>query len=283
MYLPPVTRGPQRSRAARLRATAAGGALASLIALTAALTAGAGASADGGTEAPLPPDLVTQPLGGDLKLTTDAPRDKLRLGNTIANHGTGPLEIFPQQGAEDCDSSAGEDRYAYQRVFGDSDGDGVFNRGPDREASRLEAGCMAYHPAHEHWHFDDFSRYLLRRQATGAIVADSTKVSFCVIDTSRPFAGLAGSPSENYYPRGGNGCDERATEGISVGWADTYGSTLPGQALDVTGLPRGRYCLVSTADPSNRLLETEEGNNRRRKLLSLNVKTGRLAGLPGGC
>lgn len=257
--------------------------MASLIALAAALTAGAGASAQGDVGDQLRPDLVTQPFGGDLELKSRPGRDTLRLGNTIANRGSGPLEISPEQGDQDCDSSEGEDRYAYQRVFSDSDGNGMFDRDLDTAAQRREAGCMAYHPAHNHWHFDDFSRYLLKRQSTGAIVADSTKVSFCVIDTSRPFESLAGSPDANYYPRGGSGCDENATEGISVGWADTYGSSLPGQALDVTGLPKGRYCLVSTADPSDRLLETDEDNNRHRRLLSLNVKTGRLAGLPGGC
>jgi hypothetical protein len=271
-----------------VKAFAAAGFLAALLALGVALTAGAGSSAQAGPVGDLKPDLVTLGFGEDLVLQTGRERTRLRLGNTIANRGPGPLEIFPEQGTDNCDpASEGTDRFAYQRVFDDADpNDGIFRRAEDTGFQRREAGCMAFHPAHDHWHFDDFSHYKLKRQATDEAVANSTKVSFCVIDTSRPFSGLAGSPEGTFYPQnpaGSSGCDAAATEGISVGWADTYSSYLPGQALDVTRIPKGRYCLISKADPSNLLLEADEANNDRRRLLSLNVATGRLARLPGGC
>lgn len=267
-----------------MKAVAAAGSLAALLALGVALTAGTGSSAQAGPLGDLKPDLVTLGFGDDLVLQTGSKRTRLRLGNTIANRGPGPLEIFPQEESVNCDpGSEGTDRFAYQRVFEDADANGVFGRQVDEDFTRREAGCMAFHPAHDHWHFDDFSRYKLRRQTTSAIVADSTKVSFCVIDGLHPFSELPGSPSDSYYPTGDNGCDAEATEGLSVGWADLYGSWLPGQALDVTGLRKGRYCLISEADPSNLLLEADEANNDRRRLLSLNVATGRLARLPGGC
>jgi hypothetical protein len=280
VYLGVVVSRSSRSRA-RLRAAAAAAALTGLGVLVVALTAGLGGSAHAGVTDELLPDLVTRPFS-DVHLDPGR-RDFLRLGNTIANGGSGPLEIFPEEGTSDCDGEEGEDRFAYQRVFHDTVADGVFDRSEDVDQHRLESGCMAFHPQHEHWHFGDFSRYRLKHQATGEIAADSTKVSFCVLDTSRPFPTLPGSPNADYYPQPGSVCDADATEGISVGWADTYGSSLKGQALDVTGLPKGRYCLISVADPSNRLLETDETNNARRSLLFLNPRTGKLVRLPDSC
>ncbi len=55
---------------------------------------------------------------------------------------------------------------------------------------------MIYHPAHSHWHVQDFC--LLRSQAgvdVGPSPGAAVKVSFCVIDTdtsSTVTAGLAG-------------------------------------------------------------------------------------------
>jgi hypothetical protein len=37
----------------------------------------------------------------------------------------------------------------------------------------------------------------------------------------------------------------------------------------VTGLRRGRYCLVSTADPHNLLLESDNSNNSHRARIAL--------------
>ena len=37
----------------------------------------------------------------------------------------------------------------------------------------------------------------------------------------------------------------------------------------MTGLPNGRYCLTSTADPKDRIDEADETNNMRTRLLRL--------------
>ena len=51
-------------------------------------------------------------------------------------------------------------------------------------------------------------------------------------------------------------------QGISPGWRDVYTSDLDGQQIPLAGVPRGRdYALVITADPSNRLWETDETDN----------------------
>ena len=126
----------------------------------------------------------------------------------------------------------------------------MFNRAQDTDSAKRLFGCERFHPPHDHWHLLDFSRYKLVRQRTGRTVVRSTKIGFCVIDTDRRFASLPGSPAAPYYPAGSADCDRDSIDGLSVGWTDTYAYSLPGQQLNVTGLRRGRYCLVSKADPS---------------------------------
>jgi hypothetical protein len=55
-------------------------------------------------------------------------------------------------------------------------------------------------------------------------------------------------------------CD-RQTQGISVGWADIYGSELDDQWIDVQGVPPGEYWLETVIDPDQRLVESNESNN----------------------
>jgi hypothetical protein len=68
-----------------------------------------------------------------------------------------------------------------------------------------------------------------------------------------------------------------------VGWADEYYYGLPGQALDITGVKAGRYCLASTADPANLLREANNSNNRRRTRIELRPAKHVVKTLPGPC
>ena len=108
---------------------------------------------------------------------------------------------------------------------------------------------MVFHPAHGHWHLENFARYELKpidgNGNVGTAVAASTKVSFCIIDVHHPFPTLPGSPGAKYYTQ----CDRNSTLGISIGWSDEYHSTLADQYIVITNVPDGIYCLVSTADP----------------------------------
>jgi hypothetical protein len=52
-----------------------------------------------------------------------------------------------------------------------------------------------------------------------------------------------------------------AVQGLSVGWGDTYTSTLPGQSFEITGLPDGDYTLRIDIDPKGRIIETDETDN----------------------
>src|SRR2546423_3294692 len=130
----------------------------------------------------------------------------LRLTTAIANIGAGPLEL--RGGSH---SSAGQN--VFQRIYNDT---GTYS-------DRL-AGTFTYHPAHHHTHFDDFSSYRLRtvlpNGGVGKIIGTGTKTSFCLTDSDQWPTTLPSSDG-NYFA-----CDD-VMQGISVGWADVYSSTLP--------------------------------------------------------
>ena len=234
----------------------------------------------------LRPDLVVQrPF--ELYVAKGGKELRLRVSNTVANRGSGPLEItgngspcpFPGE-------TAG--RLTLQRLYEDSSNpadDGYFVRTHDGGSyDEHEAGCSRFHPQHNHWHFDNFARYTLLDEDTGDVAGGSRKVSFCVIDTGNPYPGLPGSPGDGddpdgeapYYPQDPSGpdpqfptCSETSVDGLSVGWEDTYGASLPGQGIVITDLRRGRYCLVLETDPPTEtsedgvLVESNEDNNSR--------------------
>lgn len=212
----------------------------------------------------LRPNLVTLPIE-DLSIEREQGVRLLRFANVIGNRGPGVLELFPV--ADDCDGDGDpqDDRSAYQRLYADTNGNGVFDRGVDETATERFVGCMFFHPEHDHWHLEDFARYVLSKPKDGRVVALSDKVSFCVRDSIASWQGLPGAPGAPYY----RGCTQDGTTGMSVGWADLYGADLFGQSIDLTGVPDGRYCLTSIADPSRRIGERRDDDNRRAILIRI--------------
>ena len=260
-------------------------AFAGILSAAAALGASASAAPPAGPAAvgdPLLPDLRTQPPA-----EIYVQGSQLRFSNTIANNGVGPVEIYPESTAGgDCDGDGdnANDRLAFQRIFLDSAdprSPGYFVRSQDTASTTQTVGCMIYHPTHNHWHFTDFSLYVLLYEPTSARVGRSEKISFCVIDTDHLFPSRPGSPANSYY--GNNGCGPTSTEGMSVGWADTYGAYLDGQSIDIAGRPAGNYCLISRADPVDRLDERIDTNNGRRTRIQLDPAAGTVNVLPGAC
>ena len=227
-------------------------------------------AAAGGGDPALLPDVVVRPLT-EIRIQKGAGVRLLRFASIIGNAGAGVVELKPDTPARsaenDCDGDGDplNDRKAFQRVFGDTDGDGVFTRGIDTVLEKRFAGCSLFHVAHNHWHFEEFARYRLVKPKTERVVASSEKVSFCVRDSIRFDATLPGSPGFIHY----GDCTQDSITGLSIGWADYYGSTLPGQELDIRGLPDGRYCLRNEADPTDRLDEADEGNNGRSTLVRI--------------
>jgi hypothetical protein len=217
--------------------------------------------------ADLLPDLRTEPPESvQLVHHETSDRTVLRFSNTVSDHGAGPLEIYPDPAYADCDGDGtADDHTALQRVYRDRNHDGVFERGVDTRHTDSVAGCKVFHEAHGHWHFAGFARYTLRSIRTDRR-RSTPKVSFCMLDGELVYQGLPGSPPGGFYDPA---CGEFDVQGLSVGWADTYGAGLPGQRINVTGLARGRYCLSSVADPENRLQESDDANNSDRLLLEL--------------
>jgi Lysyl oxidase len=243
-----------------------------------ALVSGVGAA---GEATPLLPDLRTRPPS-QFTIDLDEPGHVgtrlLRFSNDVLNRGTGPLELGPK--AEDCDENGNfdDDRTAYQHVFKDTetiDSPGEFLRMKDGSPADLfderEAGCSMFHLAHNHWHFQDFAKYELRPMATDGpsetVVGSSDKVSFCLVDTNQVRNDLPGFSSTRYYGVGLLHCDKDEVTGISIGWSDLYSAGLADQWIDIGpkggGIPNGTYCMISTVDPSDHLLEIKETNNSR--------------------
>ena len=267
------------SRRVGLAATVA--AVASLLASAIALTAPASSTPQ------LLPDLrVERP--DELYVSQKRRETRLRVSNTISNRGAGPLEMTGND-APCAYPGPTPGRTTVQRIFEDDAADagslGYFIRSDDQGYSDIPAGCWRYHPSHDHWHFDNFARYTLFSERSGRPVGTSRKVSFCVIDTGRPYRTLPGSPTEAHYPQDGAHprfptCSETSTDGLSIGWEDTYGASLPGQAIEITGLRRGRYCLRIEADPPTAtssdgvLAESNPYNNARTVRMRLQPRKG---------
>jgi Lysyl oxidase len=256
----------------RLRLAAVVAAAASVLAT--ALVVAADSARSGSPGDALEPDLVVQ-RPYELYVDKGAKEIRLRVSNTVANIGDGPLEISGDGSL--CDDKTG--RFTMQSIFNDTDDPesiGYFEREteggvPDQQ---LPAGCSRYHPEHDHWHFDNFARYRLLSEKTGELVGGSRKISFCVIDTGQPHPELPGTPDEPYYPQDPENpqfpsCSATSTDGLSIGWEDTYGASLPGQGIRVTKLRKGSYCLVLETDPAGPgrpngvLSEIDETNNAR--------------------
>lgn len=181
----------------------------------------------------------------DIHIERDDDDRLLRFSATLANVGTGPVEIRPNDDRQCPDGQ----RFATQVVHLDTD-DGSGNA----EQHTEPAGCMVDHEEHEHWHFDASARYVLTEPGSPRPIVSADKVSFCLRD-SHPLSVEVGR--QEYGE-----CDRDSTQGISPGWGDEYASDLDGQALPLPAdLPDGRYCLTLTADPYNLLQESDDANN----------------------
>ncbi len=226
-----------------------------LAVLALGLVAGPGRTArvSGQTAAAAYPDLRT-PAPSDLRFDTVTMADGLhyvlRLTNTVANLGQGPVELVgelqPNQTVK-----------VTQNIYG-TDGTLV---------AQHQVGYFEYDPEHGHWHYRDFAWYQLYTAVNGQLGQALTdkkgvKTGFCLFDDVR-VQRLSGTPRSPVYTQCGI-----TKQGISVGWGDVYQSTLPEQWIDlgiaVPGqppLPDGDYAVVSTADPLHKLWESNTGNN----------------------
>jgi hypothetical protein len=132
-----------------------------------------------------------------------------------------------------------------------------------REYTPTPVGSFTWHEEHTHFHYQDFADYELRKirrngevnYSSRGLVAASEKVSFCLMDSQQVRGGAELTP---WY----KAC-QPVRQGIQPGWADIYTSDLAGQQVTLpVDIPDGRYALVVTMDTANRLLESDDSNNR---------------------
>ena len=212
----------------------------------------------------LPPNLKPLPAS-NFSLITDTTGDStLRFSTTSWNNGTGPLQIE----AGSVDTGSGKQQ-VYQRIFNN-----------DGTSSRFFAGWFEWHPTHNHFHFDDYALYDLQPiNAPGGSERTGQKTTFCIMDTTKIDASLPGAPASAGYSTCGN-----QIQGMSVGWGDTYGSSLPGQEIDFTDNPDGIYQLRIGIDPNTKIIESSEDDNKSCVLLSITKpSTVRVLDSSGSC
>jgi hypothetical protein len=201
------------------------------------------------------PDLRARPPS-DLLFDTVAFEDGtthhvLRFSVQIWNAGAGRLEL-------EGDPAPDRGTAVYQNLY-DAPVGGA------RVAHRFVGDDLVFHPSHYHYHFRGFAAYLLLREGADGVwqptTKAGTKTSFCVEDTTR----VRGTTASQYA-----GCGNEL-QGLSVGWGDIYGAFLPQQWVDLGTRPLadGRYMVRVTADPQNKLAESNDANNRNRTCLTV--------------
>jgi hypothetical protein len=174
---------------------------------------------------------------------TQPGRTLLRASTATMNIGAGNLELIGSS------LSPG----VYQRIYSSDGG--------HRD---VYAGTFTFHPGHGHLHFDNWLSFFLREvlpgEGVGGVVAAGNKTSFAIIDLQGYDLTLPGARQQPFYMGG-------LVQGLSVGWADVYGASLPDQWIDVTEVPPGRYWLEAVVDPENHIIESNESNNVARILI----------------
>lgn len=118
------------------------------------------------------------------------------------------------------------------------------------------------HPEHGHWHIRGIARYELRRLGSSKPVRILVKRGFCLYDSSEYRLACRAhrariSTSETTAAKR----DLSLAMGISVGWKDDYFWRIPGQIIDVTSVPLGKYRLYVKVGPRNWFRESNERNN----------------------
>lgn len=210
-------------------------------------------------------DVPDQPLEHDRAL---------RFGASVANRGAFGMDVVGMPRSEDVTMRPTSD--AYQCVEWAAD---------HVCAQRRLVGTFVWHPAHAHYHIEDFAEYELRSVAPdgspdmspGGLVATAGKVSYCMQDTSwdpgserRVTYSIEDPLYTTCYP----------FQGISPGWADTYDYNLPGQEIIIDDVTDGRYYLMITTNPAGHLLETTREDNVSATLIELSGRGTNVTVLP---
>jgi len=119
------------------------------------------------------------------------------------------------------------------------------------------------------WTKAEFDAWVASGRSVGRAKKLGEKTTFCIMDTGL-VQSLPGSPRAAVYSQCG-----ASVQGMSVGWGDTYGWSLPEQWIDLNGsfLADGSYVLRSVADPRNKLHESPNRSDAARESAQANEAT----------
>ena len=205
------------------------------------------------------PDLVALPAWG-IQSFNQRGRDLLAFNATEWDAGPGTLVVegFRPPNAETMN--------AYQYFLEDG-----------TPVARARVGSLEFHRQHRHWHFEQFTEYSLLDASSGQLQV-SGKQSWCLantdaLDLTVPNANWAAYGRDLFTMCGGPGAIW-IREVLDVGWGDTYGQYLPGQAFDITNIPNGDYYIRVEVNPDDLLFETTTDNNVEDRLIQLRGKPG---------
>lgn len=209
------------------------------------------------------------------------------LGVSVAtpNLGHGPLRVLPTDyyvcggdtiyspgGLDACPDGDAPHQIIKQRIY--------HKTGTAMSYWERDAGTMTYHPAHGHFHVDDWGIYTLREPVDGVdnpldwpIIGEGSKLGFCLMDygSCTGYSGYcrdednnivttAGAPNTGLG--GGNYSCGISNQGISCGRLDIYHYWLDGMNIPLPeGICNGDYKIVVQVDPYNYFLEENDENN----------------------
>jgi len=190
----------------------------------------------------------------DLYAQVGGRRTVLRAANRIQNVGEGPMELRGRRKrplrAFRMDVTQAIRKSGGGYLLRKTDGELFFKPIPGqyRYWKFVDAASL------EIWSLDDAGK-------PAKMVRRSPKQVYCLRDLLRMADPPRGTPRGQVYPACNQDPDKRrVTLGTSVGWVDRYPAQYYQQYVDVTGL-KGRFAYVMTADPKNRLAESDEDNN----------------------
>lgn len=213
----------------------------------------------------------------------------LRFSNDIRNVGTGPLRmrLRAADAAAGIGSAIDPARSGCQMTQ-------VIARAGGGEQERPGGSCT-FHAAHGHFHYQGLGSYALYDAPADATTPPNlaavprvrgSKVGYCLVDVdywADPATSTAIWPRTYSFPTCNAPTAQSASSssfqemGISRGWGDVYTWDLPGQFVDITGVPDGVYDLVSIANPDCKLAEQggggREGAATRIRLSGSTVTT----------
>jgi hypothetical protein len=160
-----------------------------------------------------------------------------------------------------------------------------------RVARTSAAGQMQFSPAggHNHWHYLHFEDYVLLSLPDLQFVAPTRKTGFCLVGLAHSFSCGANNPNHLTIgnPAELSGGPYPATQAMGMitqatgpdrsperSSYDSYGPSVEGQDIDITGVPDGRYCLSFTVDPEDEIVEESSANNGASRLIDIGTQGG---------